>query len=155
MPIDRLPTRWRTPAERLRAILLTDAGVMIILGLVFIVRGASYWSLGQSVLVHPADVLVPDPVMSAVWITLGVLLVGLSPWHTSRAGRGMLGVATATLAFWGSLFIFSPPAAFTQRGIIYLGLAGIAIWAVWRGRRGEIRVTEVPHAAGHCTPGGH
>lgn len=45
MPIDHLPPQLRTRAERLRAFLITDVALLIILGGECIVRGASYLSL--------------------------------------------------------------------------------------------------------------
>lgn len=143
MPIDHLPVRLRSPAEKARDLLMTDAGVMIILGIALIIRGASYYALGTHILVNPLDLYLPTWVVAGWWITVGAALLGASRWQATMVGRLVLTLGVATLTLWGSLFLFAPPAAFAQRGIIYLALAAVVIWAVWRGRRGEIRVRRV------------
>lgn len=149
MPIDHLPPRFRSPAEKLRGFLLTDATVMLILGVAMIARGLSYRDLGSVVLFHPMDVSLPLWVDSALWTGVGVVLVVGARWHECRIARLALSAATGLLTLWGLLFLFAPPAQFAQRGVIYLALALITLWAVWRGRRGEIRVLEgVAHAGG-------
>lgn len=142
MPIDHLPPRLRSPAERIRAFLITDAGVMIILGISMMARGLSYLSLGQHVLVNPIDTHIPIYLLSVWWTGIGGALILTSWWQASLASRILLMIGVSTLAAWGSLFIFAPPAAFSQRGIIYIALAAVVVWSVWRGRRGEIRMRE-------------
>lgn len=117
---------------------------MLILGVALIVRGVSYYFLGAHILVNPLDLYLPTWLVSGWWITVGSALVVTSKWQATPVGRIVLTIGVATLAAWGSLFLFSPPAAFAQRGIIYLALAAVIIWSVWRGRRGEIRVREAP-----------
>lgn len=149
MPIEHLPPRLRPPAERLRAVLLTDAGAMLILGVAMIVRGLSYRDLESVALFHPMDVSLPLWVDSALWTGVGVVLVVAARWHECMIARLALSAATGLLTLWGLLFLFAPPAQFTQRGVMYLALALVTLWAVWRGRRGEIRVVEgVAHAGG-------
>ena len=142
MPIDRWPIRLRAPAEKAREVLMTDAGVMIILGVSMIVRGVSYWNLGSVVLFHPVDLLFPIWADSALWVGVGVALIVAARWHSTWLGRMTLATSTALIAMWGLLFLFAPPAQFAQRGVMYLAIAGIVIWSVWRGKRGEIRVRE-------------
>lgn len=147
MPIEYLPASWRPPVARVRDAMMTDAAVMVILGVVMIARGVSYWDPGAHIFVHPLDVMLPTWAISLGWAGVGAVLVGAARWHATVVGRAVLSVAVAILGGWGALFIFAPPAAFSQRGIIYLGLAAVIIWAVWRGKRGEIRVTK--EAYGH------
>lgn len=142
MPIDHLPEKLKPRAECLRAVLMSDAGVMIILGMAMIVRGISYSDLGSVVLFHPIDLLFPLWVDAALWCGVGAALLVAARWPASRAGRLVLSLSTSLIAFWGLLFILAPPSHFAQRGVMYLALAAVVIWAVWRGRRGEIRVRE-------------
>lgn len=142
MPIERLPVRLRPPLERLRRILMSDAGVMWILGVAMIIRGISYFDLGSVVLFHPVDLLFPIWVDAALWIGVGTTLLVASRWHRSLFGRMTLAASTGFIALWGFLFLFAPPAQFAQRGIMYLAIAAIVIWSVWRGKRGEIRIRE-------------
>lgn len=142
MPIDHFPARWQPPLERLRCILMSDAGVMIILGVAMITRGVSYFNLGSVILFHPVDLLLPIWIDATMWIGLGSTLLVASRWHSSQFGRITLAVSTGLIAMWGLLFLFAPPAQFAQRGIMYLAIAAIVIWSVWRGKRGEIRIRE-------------
>lgn len=153
MPIDRLPARWQPPAECLRRVLMSDAGVMIILGVAMIVRGVSYFDLGSVVLFHPVDLFFPLWVDASMWTGMGILLLIAARWHNRSFGRAILASSTGLLALWGLLFLFSPPAQFAQRGIMYLCIAAIVIWAVWRGRRGEIRVREGVTYGAECAGG--
>lgn len=148
MPIDHLPRHWQPPLERLRAVLLTDAGAMMILGAAILTRGISYRDLGTVVLFHPLDVALPLWVDSALWTSVGVVLLVAAPWHARWFGRLALSAATGLLTLWGLLFILAPPAQFTQRGVMYIALGLVTLWAVWRGRRGEIRVEGVADAGG-------
>lgn len=151
MPIDHLPGRWRPPLERARAVFMTDAGVMLILGVIMLIRGLSYADVGQEVLYHPGDASLPAVIPALVWGGTGLWLIIAARWQATAFGRAALATSVAVLALWGGLFLFSPPAAFSQRGVLYLGMAGVIIWAVWRGRRGEIRVRE-EHADGGNHP---
>lgn len=119
---------------------MTDAGVMIILGLTFTYRGVSYWHLGEFVLANPLDVWLPYWLSSGYWTSLGLALVVASWWQSSVAGRCLLTVAVMTLTLWGCTFLLSAPGTFSHRGFMYLAMAAVTLWSVWRGRRGEIRV---------------
>lgn len=123
---------------------MTDAGAMIILGITMITRGISYHRLGTFILVYPLDTHLPIWLTSGYWIGLGTTLIVASWWQATPAARVILAAPVNTRTLWSSLFIFAPPAAFHQLGAVYLGLAAIVIWAVWRGRRGEIRVGKEP-----------
>lgn len=151
MPIDYLPMRVRPPLEWLRCVLMTDAGVMLILGTIMLIRGISYIDVGAERLYHPVDILLPIIIPGAVWTATGAWLVIAARWQATAFGRAALATGVAVLALWGGLFLFSPPAAFSQRGVLYIGLAVVIIWAVWRGKRGEIRVREERADGGNRT----
>lgn len=151
MPIDHLPTRWRPPLERLRGVMMSDAGVMIILGTIMLIRGVSYIDVGEEHLYHPADLVLPAVIPGVLWAATGGWLLLAAHWQATAFGRAALATGVAVLALWGGLFLFSPPAAFSQRGVLYIGLAAVVIWAVWRGKRGEIRVREERANGGNRT----
>lgn len=140
MPIDKLPARYRPLAQRVAEHLRTDSGLMIILGIVLIYRGVSYWHLGEFVLVNPLDIWLPVWLSSGYWISLGIALLASSWWHSSFMGRCLLTLTVMTLTSWGCAFLLSAPGTFGHRGSMYLAMAALTIWSVWRGRRGEIRV---------------
>lgn len=140
MPIDKLPPRYRPYAERVAGHLSTDAGIMLILGTVLVYRGVAYWHLEEFVLVNPLDVWLPLWLVSGYWISLGLSLIVASWWQSSFMGRCLLTVSVMTLTSWGCAFLLAAPGTFDQRGSMYLAMAALTIWSVWRGRRGEIRV---------------
>lgn len=138
MPIDHVPARWRPGAERLRAWMLTDASLLLILGGVFIARGIGFMPPpGDDI--HPWEVT--SPLMwGVIWTGVGAAALIAAPWHADRIGAAILGVATGLLVFWGLAFALIDVDEFLTRGTIYLGWASVILWAVWRGRRGEITV---------------
>lgn len=123
---------------------------MMILGVAMITRGLSYFDLGSVVLFHPVDLMFPIWVDATLWVGVGLVLIIAARWHSTMLGRMTLAASTGLIALWGFLFLFSPPAQFAQRGVMYLAISLIVLWAVWRGKRGEIRLREgVPPHGGH------
>lgn len=138
MPIEHVPARWRPGVERLRSLLLTDASLLIILGLVFIARGIGFLP-PPGADIHPWELTAPTA-WGVVWASVGVAALLVVPWHAGRAGAAVLGGAVGLLVFWGLAFALIDIDELATRGSIYLGWALTILWAVWRGRRGEITV---------------
>lgn len=138
MPIEHVPARWRPRAERLRAALLTDATLLIILGIVFIARGAGFMP-PPGADIHPWELSAPAT-WGVVWAAMGVICLFAAPWYVGRVGAAVLGVATGLLVFWGMTFALVDLDELMTRGSIYIGWAVTIVWAIWRGRRGEITV---------------
>ena len=95
---DHPPITEPEAAGRLRAVLLTDAGAMMILGVAIMTRGISYRDLGTVVLFHPLDVALPLWVDSALWTSVGVVLLvaAFVPQHVRLSDAlGVLGDTTA------------------------------------------------------------
>lgn len=147
MPIDRLPSWMQRPARRARRFLLTDATVLLILGLGCIARGISYSGL-STVPLHPAEAWFPIGVWSSIWIALGVLCIGVSPWHQSVSAALAVAAGVALHLLWGLSFLWATVHGDMPRGwvsaISYLMIVALISWAVWRGSRDEVRVTEEP-----------
>ena len=142
MPIDCLPEPLRTPAERLRAFLLTDGAVMLIVGIAMIARGIGLLPPpGQDV--HPWEGMLPPQAWMVVWILLGVASIAASLWPSSRAASLLLVTDVMLLTFWGSMFILAGPDELFSRGAIYLGWSVTIVWAIWRGKRGETLIRKV------------
>lgn len=138
MPIEHVPARWRPRAERLRGWLLTDATLLVILGVVFICRGIGFLP-PPGLDVHPWELSAPT-VWGVVWAVLGVICLATAPWYASRVGAAVLGLASGLLVFWGLTFALVDIDELLTRGSIYLGWSATIWWAIWRGRRGEITV---------------
>lgn len=146
MPIEHVPARWRPGAERLRGVMLTDASLLAILGVVFVVRGLGFLP-PPGADIHPWELSAPA-LWGVAWVSMGTICLVTVPWHASRIGAAVLGIATGLLVFWGMAFVLVDLDELMTRGAIYLGWAVTILWAVWRGRRGEIVVRHVAHGSG-------
>lgn len=142
MPIDCLPEPLRTPAERLRAFLLADSAVMIIVGIAMIARGVGLLPPpGRDI--HPWENLISPDAWMVAWILLGVASIAAAPWHSSRVASLLLVADVMLLSFWGATFILAGPDELFSRGAIYLGWSVTIVWAIWRGKRGETLIRKV------------
>ena len=143
MPIEHLPERIRPPLLRLRDWLLTDATLYVILGTLLICRGVAAWVIDYiAVVPHPGDGLFTAAGWTALWVVLGVVCLLVTPWHTSRVGAAVLSVTTSVLLLWGLGYLMYDPAQFAYRGVLYIGFTATILWAVWRGRRGQVTITK-------------
>lgn len=147
MPIEHLPERYRPGARAFRDWFATDKGLLLILFTVFGVRTSTYLFQDAWLIPHVLDV--HAPLLSALWwlaatLTLGVAVVARSP----RMEAIGLTVAVLMLVIWGLLFAWTGKAEFTARGILYIGLATMSLYTVWRGHSATIRVRGgAPHGA--------
>lgn len=143
MPIEHLPRRVQPPLRRLRDWLLTDATLYVILGTLMISRGVAAWVIDDiTVVPHPGGGLLTAEGWAVLWLVLGVACLLVTPWHTTRAGAVVLSVTTSVLLLWGLGYLMYDPAQFTYRGVLYIGFAVTILWAVWRGRRGQVTITK-------------
>lgn len=139
MPIDKLPLRCRPAAYKLRAFLMTDATALLILGLCFLARGAGWLIRHGPAGPHPLTLIgLPVAAWVAVAVVLGVACLVVAVWHQSTAGVITLALSVALISLWGMAFLPDSLATFLERGSVYLALAVMTMWAVWRGKRGEI-----------------
>lgn len=149
MPIEHLPERYRPAARSFRDWCATDKGLLLILFFVFAVRTSTYIFQDGWLLPHILDIHVPL-LSSLQWfvatVILGVALVSRS----ERMEAVGLTVAVLMLVIWGLLFAWTGKAEFTARGILYIGLALMSLYTVWRGQSAIIRVRG---DAGHAIPG--
>lgn len=137
MPIDYLPEPLYTPAERLRSFLLTDASVLVIVGVAMLARGIGLLPPpGQDI--HPWEGSIPLSAWIVVWVGLGVTSIIAAPWHKTKVAAYILATDVMLITLWGATFVFVDADELFSRGAIYLGWSLTILWAVWRGRRGEI-----------------
>lgn len=145
MPIDHLPRRWRPAAERVRAFALTDATVLLILGAGCLARGISYSGL-TSTATHPAEAWMSMGTWSSVWIALGVLCIGVAPWHRSATAALAVAAGVSLHMLWGFSFLWATMDGTMPRGWVsslgYFMVTSLVAWSVWRGSRTEIRIRE-------------
>lgn len=149
MPIEHLPPRLRSIAERVRAWALTDAALMVIVGVSCIVRGAAYFvgtvtiSTGSP---HPSEVWMSLRGWAVVWATVGVVCVVASVRCRSRPAAIALAAAVGLHMLWGlSLLV----AGVWLYGAGYFTISILAAYTVWRGSRMELRIREVGRSGGN------
>ncbi|STC97454.1 hypothetical protein [Corynebacterium renale] len=139
MPIDKLPPRYQPAAYKVRAFLMTDATALIILGACFLARGVGWLIRRGPAGPHPMTMIgFPVTAWIAVAVTLGVACLVVAVWHQTTAGAIVLAIAVALVTLWGMAFLPASVATFLERGSVYLALSVMTMWAIWRGRRGEI-----------------
>lgn len=127
MPVDRIPTRWRPAAYRLRNYLLTDATAVAILGV-----GIAGWGIGRIKEWGP---------LSLLWLTLG-MVCAVAPMIWPRRGE-LIGLTVGVMANLGLAFhsaisalIGGTPAG--SPAAAHFSVVVLAMWAVWRGKRGDL-----------------
>ena len=143
MPIVHLPRRWQPPLERLRSFLMTDATALLILGVSIILRGVSYMpALGGGVSSHPAEGALPISVWAIIWIGVGVLCLVAAPWHEGPVAAVALGLGIGLNALWAVSFFTASITGEMPRGWVtgtgYAAVALLALWSVWRDKRGGL-----------------
>lgn len=150
MPILYLPPRWHPPARKLRNFLLTDATALLILGIGILFRGMSYTPgiLGPAPQSgsHPAEVMLPINAWAAVWIIAGVACIAAAFTRSEILDAVALGLGVALNISWGVSFITATAIGDSPRGWVsavgYFSIAALVMWAVWRGKRGDVHIDE-------------
>ena len=152
MPIEHLPERYKPGARRFRDWFATDKGLLLILFCVFFVRTSTYLFQDGWLLPHILDINVP--LLSSLQWFIATVIVGVSVVARSERMEAIgLTVAVLMLVIWGLLFAWTGKAEFTARGVLYIGLALMSLYTVWRGRSATIRVRGGV-ADGAAGPGG-
>ena len=149
MPIDHLPRRLQPAADRIRGFLLTDATALVILGAGMIARGISYSDrVGPGPSGHPAESWMTMGTWSIVWVAVGVLCLGIAPWHRTLTAAISVGAGVGLHLLWGLSFLWQSIEEHSRTWVSSIGyfmIVALVSWAVWRGSRIEIRVREAPH----------
>lgn len=139
MPIEHLPERYRPAARRFRDWFATDKGLLLILTLVFTVRTSTYIFQDGWLLPHILDIHAPL-ISSMQWLAATLVLVVATASRNEKVETLGLTVAVIMLTIWGLLFAWTGKAEFTARGVLYIGLALVTVYTVWRGHSATIRV---------------
>lgn len=142
MPIEHLPEAWRPTARRFRDWLATDKGLLLITFIGMLIRTSTYLWQDPWLAQHVLEIR--SPVLSPLLWGMATCLVGVSVFSRSTVAETVaLVAAVIVLMIWGVLFVWSSPALFTARGILYVWVAALTAYTVWRGHAGTIRVREV------------
>lgn len=146
MPVDKLPARFAPAGYRARAFLMSDATVHLVLGAYMVMRGVGMLP-PPSLDVHPWEPLMSESSWAIVWILVGVSNLIVAPWHATRLAGFVMSAGVMLTILWGTTFVMVDVDEFVTRGSVYLALGTLVVWAVWRGKRGEVKAGErgVPH----------
>ncbi|AZA08687.1 hypothetical protein [Corynebacterium pseudopelargi] len=145
MPIEHLPMRWRPAARRVRQWAMTDSMAALILGVGMLLRGCSYIPgilgappTGGS---HPAEGTLPISAWGWVWITTGTACVVLAFVRAPRCEAIFLSIGVGLHVLWACSFLTAALSGESPRGWVsslsYFMVAFLALWAIWRGKRGD------------------
>lgn len=139
MPIEHLPEAWRPTARRFRDWLATDKGVLLIYTVIFAGRTSTYLFQDGWLLPHVLDIKAPL-VSSMQWVVVTLIVAYATISRSKKVEAAGLTVAVLMLVIWGLLFAWTGKAEFTARGVLYIGLALMGVYTVWRGKSATIRV---------------
>lgn len=149
MPIEHLPPRARPAALRLRRFLMTDSTALLLLAVVQAAVGLYYLPgvLGDSLQwQRPVESIMPIIVWA--WVHIAVSLVCGVAAFTDRWRVDVIALAVATglnLSWAFSLLAASiehDQAVLWLVGVLILSMTVSLMWAVWRGKRGDIPIGE-------------
>ncbi|WP_042891587.1 hypothetical protein [Corynebacterium ulcerans] len=149
MPIEHLPPRARPAALRLRRFLMTDSTALLVLAVVQIAVGVYYLPrvLGDPLQwQRPAEQVMP--ITAWAWVHIAVGVVCFVAAFIDRLKLAIIALATSTglnLSWAFSLLAASiehDQAVLWLVGVLILAMTVSLMWAVWRGKRGDIPLSE-------------
>lgn len=135
-------------SARLKRFIATDATVIFLLGLGILVRGLSYtsWLRPPAKGTHPAETVFTMPTWSFVWVIVGAFCIAGAFARRSWIATAAFALGVGLNIAWGCSFLFSTVLGDSPRGwvqaINYFIVVLLALWGVWRGQAGEIRIKE-------------
>lgn len=137
MPIERLPTKVRPYAYRLREWMLTDAPPIIVLSLMSIIIGISYVVTTSDPPYHPIEAFTFVGFFGVLWICDGLLLLVCVFYPRSKLAGLAVGFAAGLCYAWaGSLvvqFMFDEGHSIRHlsRAAIYVAVGTLVLYLVW------------------------
>lgn len=149
MPIEHLPSRVQPTARRVRAFLMTDSTALLLLAAVQVAVGFYYLpgTFGDPLQwQRPAEMIMP--ITAWAWVHIAVGLLCLVAAFTGRGHIDVVALAAATglnLSWTFSLLaaaVEHDQAVLWLVGVLILAMTVSLMWAVWRGKRGDIPLAE-------------
>ncbi|OWO24068.1 hypothetical protein [Corynebacterium diphtheriae] len=149
MPIEHLPSRLQPTARRVRAFLMTDSTALLLLAVVQLAVGLYYLPhvLGDPLRwERPVEAIMP--ITAWAWVHLGVGVLCAVAAVTDRWHVDIVALALATgLNLSWAFGLLAASVEHNQSvlwlvGILILAMTAAVMWAVWRGKRGDIPLVE-------------
>ena len=139
MPIERLPERYQVGALRLRDWLQSDKGLLL---LNFLYAASRFLSYPLREVPGSRHVLeMPEWLPATIWgVTAALCGVAILRSRCDRLETVALCVVVGVSLVWGTLFLFSEPAQFLSRGSVFIAVAALDIYTVWRGESQRLRI---------------
>lgn len=139
MPIDHLPERYQPGAYRLRAWLQSDKGLLL---LNFLYAASRFFSYPLREVPGTRHVLeMPEWLPATIWgVTAALCGVVTLQARCERLETLALCVVVGVSLVWGTLFLLSDTAQFLSRGSVFITVAALDIYTVWRGESQRLRI---------------
>lgn len=135
MPIERLPTKVRPYAYRVREWVKSDSPPIIILGLMSIIIGITYVVSAPIPPYHPIETVTFIGFFGVLWICDGVVLLACIFHPRSKLAGVAVGVAVGLCYAWaGSLvaqFVTDHSIIYLSRAAIYVAVGTLVLYIVW------------------------
>ncbi|AKN59601.1 putative membrane protein [Corynebacterium phage LGCM-V6] len=149
MPIDHLPEKVQPAAYRVRAFLMTDSTALLLLAVVQTAVGLYYLpgALGDPLQwQRPVESIMPLTIWAGVHIAVGVLCLVAAFTHRTYLDVVGLALAIGLSISWAfSLLVGAveyQQAVLWLVGVLTMSVTVSLMWAVWRGKRGDIPLEE-------------
>lgn len=144
MPIERLPERYQSGALRLRDWLQSDKGLLLVNFLFAAARFVSY--LVREVPGSRHVLEMPEWLPGTIWgVTAALCGVAMLRSRCERLETVALCVVVGVSLVWGTLFLFSDPEQLLSRGSVFITVAALDIYTVWRGESQRLRIRGEQH----------
>lgn len=141
MPIEKLPLKAQPVAYKLRAVVMSDATLLVVIGIMAIARGITYLAV-ESPANHIVEMWMPLGAWAILWIVAGGLTLTGAVFYQSTFAALTIGLLVGIYVLWGCSYFLQSllvgPPLWTS-AINHWGIATIALWAVWRGSRMHLR----------------
>ncbi|MHD0097495.1 hypothetical protein ACQX3Y_11090 [Corynebacterium diphtheriae] len=149
MPIERLPMKVQPAAYRVPAFLMTDSTALLLLFIVQIAVGFYYLPsvLGDPLQWHrPVESIMPITIWAWVHIVVGLLCLVAAFMDRGHIDVVALAAATGLNLSW-TFSLLAAAVEYDQAvlwlvGVLILAMTVSLMWAVWRGKRGDIPLAE-------------
>ncbi|AWR14911.1 hypothetical protein ACQX25_09645 [Corynebacterium diphtheriae] len=145
MPIEHLPSRVQPTARRVRAFLMTDSTALLLLAAVQVAVGFYYLpgTFGDPLQwQRPAEMIMP--ITAWAWVHIGIGALCGAAAFTDRGHIDVVALAAATgLNLSWTFSLLAAAVEYDQAvlwlvGVLILAMTFSLMWAVWRGKRGDI-----------------